>query len=212
MSEVTYSPFKFLDAFQREDVDLYFGREREVEDLYGLTFDTNLIVFFGASGTGKTSLVQCGLANKFPPARWQEFYIRRDGDINVSLLSRINELLEKAGGSPADDPMQALKHLNALTYTPAYLIFDQFEELFILQPDDEEKRAFFAFLQRFLDTPPAAKAILVMREEFIAHLWDWEHLTPSLFDPIDARVLSSCSRNGMRAVVIDIICFGETSM
>ena len=27
-----------------------------------------------------------------------------------------------------------------------------------------------------------ARAILVMREEFIAHLWDWEHLAPSLFD------------------------------
>lgn len=182
MSESTDSPFKFLDAFQREDVDLYFGREQEVEDIYELTFDTKLIVFFGASGTGKTSLVQCGLANKFPPARWQELYIRRGGDINESLLSQINDALEKEGSGPATDPMQALLQLDTVSHTPAYLIFDQFEELFILQPDEAEKEAFFSFLQRFLETRVFAKAILVMREEFIAHLWDWEHLAPSLFN------------------------------
>ena len=182
MSTTTHSPFKFLDAFQREDTRLYFGREQEVEELYELTFDTRLIVFFGASGTGKTSLVQCGLANKFPPSRWKELYIRRDGDINASLLRRINEALEKAGSAPAEDPIAALEQLHRRTYTPAYLTFDQLEELFILQPDKAEKEAFFDFLQRFLDTPLAAKAILVMREEFIAHLWDWEHLAPSLFD------------------------------
>ena len=182
MSTNTYSPFKFLDAFQREDARLYFGREQEVEELYELSFDTRLIVFFGASGTGKTSLVQCGLANKFPSSRWKELYIRRDGDINATLLRRINEALEKAGGTPADDPIKGLEQLHRQTYTPAYLTFDQLEELFILQPRKEEQQRFFTFLQRFLDTPLPAKAILVMREEFIAHLWDWENMAPSLFD------------------------------
>lgn len=182
MANTTDSPFKFLDAFVREDARFYFGREEEVADLYELTFDTRLLVFFGASGTGKTSLVQCGLANKFPTTQWQELYIRRDEDINASLLRSINSALEEAGGEPAEEPIEALRRLHLQTYTPVYLTFDQFEELFILHPDEAEKAAFFDFLRRFLDASLAAKAILVMREEFIAYLWDWEHRAPSLFD------------------------------
>ncbi|EKD48158.1 MAG: hypothetical protein ACD_65C00093G0001 [uncultured bacterium] len=33
-----------------------------------------------------------------------------------------------------------------------------------------------------------------------------------MFEPIDARVLSSCSRNGIKDVDIETICFGEISM
>mgnify|MGYP000252354425 CR=1 FL=1 len=33
MSEAYHSLFKFLDAFEREDVARYFGQEQEVEDL-----------------------------------------------------------------------------------------------------------------------------------------------------------------------------------
>lgn len=182
MANTTDSPFKFLDAFMREDARLYFGREEEVADLYELTFDTRLLVFFGASGTGKTSLVQCGLANRFPATKWQELYIRRDENINTSLLQSINGALEEVGGEPAEEPVEALRRLHLQTYMPVYLTFDQFEELFILHPDEEEKVAFFDFLRRFLNASLAAKAILVMREEFIAYLWDWEHRAPSLFD------------------------------
>ena len=33
-----------------------------------------------------------------------------------------------------------------------------------------------------------------------------------MFEPISARLASSCSRNGIRAVVTDQICTGETSI
>lgn len=183
MKELSKSPFKFLDAFEKEDKDLFFGREEEVEHLYDMTFDTRLIVFFGASGTGKTSLIQCGLANKFSETRWKELYIRREEDINQSILKQVNNELEAfQGSSDLQSPIEGLKLLHRYTAKPIYLTFDQFEELFVLQPSVPEQEKFFRFLEELLQTPLACKVILVMREEFIAHLWDYEYLIPSIFD------------------------------
>ena len=33
-----YSPFKFLDAYDRNDKDIFFGRDKEIELLYYTTF------------------------------------------------------------------------------------------------------------------------------------------------------------------------------
>ena len=48
---------------------------------------------YGASGTGKTSLIQCGLASKFQNHKWTPLYIRRSANLNDSL----EKVLEKAG-------------------------------------------------------------------------------------------------------------------
>jgi Cdc6-like AAA superfamily ATPase len=48
-------PFKYLDAYTREDKDFYFGRDEEVKQLYEMTFQSDLLLVYGASGTGKTS-------------------------------------------------------------------------------------------------------------------------------------------------------------
>lgn len=182
MSRPDDSPFQFLDAFERDDAALYFGREREVGELYEMTYQSRLIVFFGASGTGKTSLIQCGLANRFPRTRWQELRVRRDRNINDSIRQAINERLEELGMPAKEDAMAGLEVLYEQSLQPIFLTIDQLEELFILDPDEAEKVGFFRFLQDFLDTPLSANIILVMREEFIARLWDWEYLVPNLFD------------------------------
>lgn len=53
------------------------GREEEVEELYEQLFDTRLLVLYGEQAVGKTSLVQCGLANRIKPARYQGIIVRR---------------------------------------------------------------------------------------------------------------------------------------
>ena len=59
------SPFKFLDAFTLKDKDAFFGRDQEIDTLYSLVYKTPMVLVYGLSGTGKTSLIQCGLANRF---------------------------------------------------------------------------------------------------------------------------------------------------
>ena len=179
------SPFKFLNAFEKTDADLFFGREKETNDLYDMTFDTRLILLYGASGTGKTSLVQCGLANRFSKTRWKEIFVRRDQNIMQSLQTVLNTeitAIDPAYANVSEEVLEGIQKIYQLSFKPIYLIFDQFEELFILNPNHEEQVQFFTFVERLLQSNLTCKLILVMREEFIAHLWNFEKIVPTLFE------------------------------
>lgn len=58
------SPFKFLNSYQKDDKDSYFGRRKETLKLFQLYKDSSLVVLHGPSGSGKTSLIYCGLLNR----------------------------------------------------------------------------------------------------------------------------------------------------
>lgn len=179
------SPFKFLNAYEKEDKNFFFGREEETEALYQMTFDTRLILLYGASGTGKTSLLQAGLANKFSETRWKDILIRRNDHLQESLLFNLRRELEQAGGQwpkAGLSPIEAIRQIHQLTFLPIFLLFDQFEELFILSRDTGEQQEFFNFIQDLLNANLPCKVILVLREEFLANLWEFEQTVPALFD------------------------------
>jgi hypothetical protein len=176
---MTDSPFKFLDAYDRADKAQFFGRDAEVEELYRLVFQTSLVLVYGTSGTGKTSLIQCGLANRFQPTDWFELFVRRGDDINASLDRAIRARADTAipDGASVVDAVQSL-YLDHLR--PVYLIFDQFEELFIMGTV-EEQQAFFDTVAAVLATKISCKIIISMREEYLARLHQYEKTVPSLF-------------------------------
>ena len=100
------SPFKFLDSFTKEDKDIFFGRDQETEELYQKVFESKLLLVYGVSGTGKSSLIQCGLANKFQESDWLPISIRRGGNINESLTNAI----QKADDSFSGETPKGLKN------------------------------------------------------------------------------------------------------
>ncbi len=55
------APFKGLDDFHVEDAHLFFGREALTMDLVKDVTDNRFLVVIGASGSGKSSLVQAGV-------------------------------------------------------------------------------------------------------------------------------------------------------
>ncbi len=54
-------PYKGLDVFEEEDADLFFGRERLVDDLVNRVKESRTVFITGPSGSGKSSLVRAGL-------------------------------------------------------------------------------------------------------------------------------------------------------
>ena len=58
----THSPWKGLDYYAEEDKDLFFGRDREREELLRLLQRGTLTVLFSRSGLGKSSLLRAGLS------------------------------------------------------------------------------------------------------------------------------------------------------
>ena len=204
-------PFKFLDAYTREDSDFYFGRTDEINALYEMVFQTDLLLVYGASGTGKSSLIQCGLASKFQSHDWLALNIRRGGNLNDAF----DRALQDAGGVSHSDgvtlshpvtaetadfdwldddlsndlPHAAPKILSPLArrfkaiylkhFKPVYLIFDQFEELYILGTKAEQ-RQFVETVQEILRVEQPVKIILSIREEYLGHLYEFERAVPEL--------------------------------
>ncbi|MBK9492738.1 MAG: ATP-binding protein [Haliscomenobacter sp.] len=174
------SPFKFLDAYELKDRAVFFGREEEIEALYGLVFKTPLLLLYGLSGTGKTSLIRCGLASRFSAPNWYPFFIRRGEDLNESIRLALGNALPPGKTLPETLPEQvSLLFRNYLR--PVYLIFDQFEELFILGKK-EEQLAFARSIRALLDAELPCKILMVMREEFIGQLYYLEKEIPGIYD------------------------------
>jgi hypothetical protein len=181
-------PFKFLDAYTQADKDIFFGRETEIQALYEMAFQADLMLVYGFSGTGKSSLIQCGLANKFQSHDWLPIFIRRGADLNVSLDKAIIE----AGGGNAEtedfdwfesgeiSPLaQKFRAIYLQHFRPIYLIFDQFEELYILGNKDEQAQ-FIQTIQEILKIEQPIKIIFSMREEYLGELYEFEKEIPEL--------------------------------
>ena len=183
------APFKFLDSYQKADVDVFFGREEETRALYKALSGVKQLLVYGSSGSGKTSLVECGLRNQFSDADWFAITIRRGNNINASVFTGINNALDikiktdPITKMPEDMQMglgEAVEKLFAKRYQPVYLLFDQFEEL-LISGETEEKKIFFTSLNNLINYKVPCRLMLIMREEFIGHLSEFEPLCPSIF-------------------------------
>lgn len=183
------SPFKFLDSYQKADSDVFFGREKETHDLYTALSGVKHLLVYGPSGSGKTSLVECGLRNQFSDADWFAITIRKGNDINASVFAGINKTLtekielDATTNMPVDSTIefgQAIERLFTERYQPVYLLFDQFEEL-LISGEQEEKKLFFSLLNKLIRNKVPCRIMLIMREEFIGHLSEYEQYCPSIF-------------------------------
>ena len=181
------SPFKFLDSFTEADRDIFFGREQEVEEVYAKVFQSKILLIYGASGTGKSSIINCGLSNKFMPSDWLQIPVRRGGNILSSMAQQINKFNLSA---PLDNPARetGAKELKAALssvfldhFKPIYLVFDQFEELFIFGSKDEWT-AFTETMRYLLDSDLELRFIFIIRGEYLEFLAEFEEMIPGFFD------------------------------
>lgn len=193
-------PFKFLDAYNKDDVNIFFGREEEINALYEMIFQTDILMVYGASGTGKTSLIQCGLASKFQSHDWYALNIRRGSNINASVEKALTDAVgtsetvhedvdwmegimeeegEKKNAKPQTFLEKSFKAVYLKYFRPIYLIFDQFEELYILG-NKEEQSQFIQTVQEMLKLEHPIKMIFSIREEYLGYLDSFEKAVPQL--------------------------------
>lgn len=171
-----HAPFKFLDSYTREDRAIFFGRDREVEELYQKVFEGKILLLYGISGTGKTSLINCGLANKFEESDWLPINVRRGKDINISLREEIGKvsITKSKEGSTIRKVIQSV-YLDY--FKPVYLIFDQFEELFIFG-DRQEREELIRTIKSLVDSNVQCRCLFSIREEYLAGVTEFESTIP----------------------------------
>lgn len=193
------NPFKFLDSYGKEDKERFFGRKKETAQLFNAVQSSNLIMLYGASGTGKTSLINCGLANKYLTSDWLPIFVRRKNNLNHSLKQEVRKYFSDPSSFDTGEPLRkTVRSLYLDHFRPIYLIFDQFEELYIMG-DKSEQRAFHDTISDLLQAGLQCKIILSMREEYLAYLTDFEKAVPSLFDN-RLRVEKMNNRNLSRVI------------
>jgi len=176
---MTKSPFKFLDSYTSEDRAIFFGREREITELYRRIFESKILLVYGISGTGKSSLVNCGLASRFDDSDWLPVSVRRGSNI----IDNLDEAFNKQAITPLKKNLSVSEKLHSIYldhFKPVYFIFDQFEELFIFG-SAKEKNSFIELIKEIVESETQCRVIFIIREEFLAGITEFESDIPEIF-------------------------------
>jgi hypothetical protein len=176
-------PYKLLDYYETKDADIFFGRQREALELTSLIHAHRLVLLYGASGVGKTSLLLAGTVPRLERAEppYETIYVRALEDPAAVVRRVVRRRLPEADlpkdGSLVDFLAAATKTLDRMLV----IIFDQFEEFFIrLSP--KSRAAFITELGRLYDDRDVpVKVILSLREDWLASVSEIEKRIPEVF-------------------------------
>lgn len=207
-------PYPGLAAFQPDDATWFFGREQLTADLAERLADPSdcpgPLMVTGPSGSGKSSLLRAGL---IPALKRGVLPLRGSASWPVLLftpstnpLGELAARLADTGGLDPDDSAarlaadpeavvavihEALVHVAGnrnVSGARMVLIVDQFEEIFTMCGDNDQRQAFVSALCRAArplaqprDTAPAL-VILGMRADFFGHCAAISELIPVLQD------------------------------
>jgi WD40 repeat protein len=183
---VRRSPFKFLDSYDIHDADIFFGRDSETIELLQRFYSHGHMLIYGESGSGKSSLVQCGIRSRIPTAD-ALFIPLRVNKIGLPTLIHqicahtfhaVDELVEVPATASLTD---VLREALDVASRPIVLFLDQFEELFIFH-DAETRRVFAAQLASIETAKLNVKVIVGIRQDFLAHVSELEGTVAGLFD------------------------------
>jgi WD40 repeat protein/archaellum biogenesis ATPase FlaH len=188
-------PYPGLRPFERDEIDIFFGRDEISNKLIERLGDTHFIAVVGPSGCGKSSIVRTGLLAglnlgflQTAGTQWQVATLRPGIHPFTSLAKALLEdstLTEKYTSHFTDKekaakylsatlsrgPSSLLEFLKDLSFpqnTNLLLIVDQFEELFRYRQHGNIDES-MAFVRLLLESKqhPNVYVIITMRSEFI---------------------------------------------
>ena len=166
--ELPVSPYRRLEWFRREDARVFFGRNQEIRKVYDALTQSwipPIVLLYGESGVGKSSLLAAGVRPRLE-ATHEVIYVRRDSGAGLAgtLAAALNTTIDNIAA--AWHAMDVKK--------PLLVIVDQVEEAFTHpQEEGEELAAFIGVLKSLFAiqrTRPSGKLLLGFRKEWIADI------------------------------------------
>ena len=205
-----FNPFPGLRPFKVEESHLFFGREGQSEEILKKLSEERFVAVIGASGSGKSSLIYCGLVPTLyggfvgeAKSKWN-IIASRPGNAPIENLA--NAILAKTSTEDENDLIKQKLNASILRSSSnglveildqtfdfekenVLIIIDQFEELFRYkssrkdQSTYNESEAFVKLLvnaDKIPDIP--VYVVLTMRSDFIGECSQFHELTELIND------------------------------
>ncbi|MDW4904784.1 hypothetical protein RB628_05345 [Streptomyces sp. ADMS] len=161
------APYRGLAPFGQDDRELFFGRDELVGELLRLVREHRFAVVFGASGSGKSSLLRAGL---IPRLRQESAGGERPGPAVLRVFT------------PGERPAETYGHLLAPKHgdPESWVVIDQFEEVFTLCHDRAERARFLGLLLAARDPDTRLRVLVSVRADFYARCAEHRELADAL--------------------------------
>ncbi len=158
------NPYCGLAAFTEDDARFFFGRDKLIAELTNKVYRQRFLAVVGASGSGKSSVVQAGLLPTLPDD-WAILKLRPGNDPFAALRVAGLDVTDLDNLASAIETV-----LQARAPAKRLLLFgDQFEELFALCPRSVQAR-FLQLLHALIESALPITVVITIRADFYGHL------------------------------------------
>lgn len=201
-----FNPFPGLRPFEPEEDHLFFGREKEIDELLRRLRGTRFLSIIGSSGSGKSSLVRSGLIPSLcggfmvsTSPCWRIAIMRPGEDPVRNLALALNSpdvlgttgelettnsvLLEATLQRGSRGLVEAVRQAGDISQENLLIVVDQFEELFRFQRNTQlgnSRNAAVAFVKLLLEAAQQTElpiyVVMTMRSDFIGDCMDFAGL------------------------------------
>jgi WD40 repeat protein/V8-like Glu-specific endopeptidase len=206
------NPYHGLAPFTEDDAAMFFGRDRDIDQLANRLATQPVVLVVGPSGVGKSSLVQAGLIPRLRrtqdwspvvvrpgPEPWHRLAAgllrveRKADETTLDDIERETQRLKRDGLAPLSRLMRARdKHL--------LVVVDQFEEALTTgQPPD---RSFLGLLFPVeAATSDPLRIVVTLRADYLEALLAVPGIGPRLEERM--HMLSPLPEEGLRSAIVD---------
>nr|WP_281720588.1 hypothetical protein [Nitrosomonas nitrosa] len=223
------NPYPGLRAFEADEAELFFGRERETDELRRRLRISRFLAVVGSSGSGKSSLVRCGLIPSLhggfmagAGSSWH-VVITHPGENPIGRLTNALNCAEWLRGEEMDintrrtllditlrdsslGLVEVVRQARLQKGDNVLVVIDQFEELFRFRrsrathpPADDA----VVFVRLLLDAARqnelAIFVVITMRSEFIGECMAFDQLPEAI--NAGQYLVPRMSRDAMRAAI-----------
>lgn len=205
LHDLPESPYRHLKWFTARDSEIFFGRGRQIRDMYErLTSPETppIVLFYGQSGVGKSSLLDAGLFPRLQHNHTVHYVRRSESGLTETLWSTLTQK-QNAPPTKGLSLSDVWLGIEKDAGRPLVIFLDQFEEVFT-DPSSDQPNELDDFIEQVhavfggVSEQPQGKLVLGFRKEWLAEI---ESRLKERNLPISKVFLEPLDRQGIEEVV-----------
>jgi energy-coupling factor transporter ATP-binding protein EcfA2 len=202
--ELIVHPYKFLSAYDISDKNIFFGRDALTKQLAGKISRHKVLLLNGASGSGKSSLINAGLI-PYLAENGYTYLSFRDYSNPVQQLQ--NCLIDSGISTSANLHPEFLDHTLTVfknSKLQVVFVFDQFERFFVNVPSAARVQ-FIEMIKVSMETlhPTEMNVIFTMREEFFGQFQrEFEKVIHAFLNECERVNIEPLSKSEARQAIV----------